>query len=122
MVDPLFLQFCLWFVFNVQKYLSFSNRDRVFDSIFTHVLEKFDVIQIDSVIMGNLFPVFNLTELAKVLKQLTKTQELLMSVKHPTEKNSVGYGIKWKFTSTIIVQDETLCGSSYSACEQKHVK
>ena len=42
-VDSLFLQFCLWFVFSDQKYLPFPNRERAFDSIFVYVLEKIDM-------------------------------------------------------------------------------
>ena len=79
MVDPVFLHFCLWFVFSDQKYICFPNRELALDSIFTYVLEKFDVTQLDLLLMENLFPALNLIEttdrlllqfLAKVLKHL----------------------------------------------------
>ena len=94
MVDPLFLHFCLWFVFSDQKYLSFPKRELALDSIFTHVLEKFDVTQLDLVLMDKMFPAFNLTRttdslilefFAKVLKHLTKTKQLVLNKFHPTE-------------------------------------
>ena len=81
MVDPLFLHFCLWFMFSDQKYFSFPDKDRVFNSIFTCVLEKFDTTQLDLVLMGEMFPAFDITRttdplilefFAKVLKYLKK--------------------------------------------------
>ena len=94
MVDSLFLHFCLWFVFSDQKYLPFPNRERALDSVFVYVLEKLDNTQLDLGIMRELFPALRLTQatdplvlefLAKVLKHLTKTKDLVLNVNNPIE-------------------------------------
>ena len=114
MVDPLFLHFCLWFVFSNQKHLPFPNGERPLYSMSTHVLEKFDVIQLDLNIMVELFPAFLsmindpliLDFLAKVLKDLTKTKDILLDVSHPIELIPVIMASKSKALSSLIVEDK----------------
>ena len=47
MMNPLFLHFCLWFLYSDQKYFSLDNKDQVSDCLVSYCLERLDSVRLD---------------------------------------------------------------------------
>ena len=93
-VDPLFLHFCLWFVFGDQKYLPLPKKEVALDSIFSGVLEQLDVTQLDLQVVEELFPALCLRDtndslildfMSKVLERLRNTKDVVLQDSHTTK-------------------------------------
>ena len=57
---PIFLRFCLWFLNEKTEYHQFSHRQPVFDSLTSECAKQVNLVQLDMMDIGKLFPVLQI--------------------------------------------------------------
>ena len=108
MVNPLFLHYCLWLVYCSEQYLSFSNKDRVCESLEFYVLSRVRSSQLHMSDISRLYPAIDfksavqendelsLKFFGSLLEGVNKVKNLTLGLDQP---------IDWLLTSCICQSD-----------------
>ena len=91
--NPLFLQFCLWFIMRSEKYFIFPESRRTYESLNHYVAKKIDDVNLDITEVVQRFPALNVVlnnkdEIAlcmfeNVLNKCCKIKRIVLANEHP---------------------------------------
>ena len=91
--NPLFLQFCLWFMMRSEKYFCFPESRRTYESLNHYVARKIDDVNVDFTEVAQRFPALNVVlknqdEVAlrmfeNVLEKCDKIKHIALTSEHP---------------------------------------
>ena len=91
--NPLFLQFCLWFMMRSEKYFCFPESRRTYESLNHYVARKIDDVNVDFIEIAQRFPALNVVlknqdEIAlrmfeNVLEKCDKIKHIVLTSEHP---------------------------------------
>ena len=116
MKDPLFLHFCLWFLFSDQTEIPLENKAATCNYFLSYVLRWLDLFSFDLEIIGLLFPAFNLdnrgdnliiTFLGTILRGLKNVKHLRFLGNHPVDSILAAIGPKLRDLSSVTIHDQS---------------
>ena len=91
--NPLFLQFCLWFMMRSEKYFSFLESRRTYESLNHYIVKEIDDVKFDFTQVAQRFPALNvvlknqdkvaLRMFENVLEKCDKIKHIALTSEHP---------------------------------------
>ena len=129
MIDPLFLHFCLWFVFSDQTEIPLENKAATCNYLLSYVSKRLDLFSFDLEVIGVLFPAFyptrgidNLivTFLGKILSGLKNVKHLRFVCNYPVDSILADIGPKLRDLSSITVECERISSEVISTKKGSH--
>ena len=116
MVEPLFLHFCLWFLFSDQTEIPLENKAATCNCFFSYVSKQLDLFSFDLEVIGLLFPAFDLdnrgdnliiTFLGTILRGLKNLKHLRFLGNHPVDSILAAIGPKLRDLSSVTIHDQS---------------